>query len=891
MKFRHVFAILAAFIGLLTLTACSGSSGVINGPSGEGTTIAGRILNSQQKPIPYAEIEIYSSENAHKLALAQKTGIKNQAGGLRLSGIGSSFTARTNEAGEFTLSGVPAGEYTLQAHLGPGQQFLQRGLRTSEVRGGMITLDAVLTPTGSASGLVKHAGNPVKGAVVYLEGTKFVAITDGAGEYSLANVPVAATPYLLRVLDMPYGNHGERTLGLATPQAVSIEKGANTDLAELLLVTQLNSDHQYHINGSLTGGDISGGLDRRIVAAFNQASLDNPAAQIYFAMTDSDGNYSIRTNETGEYIISVILENNEFLTPSTQAVTLATSHTSANPATCPAFNLQSGRLVAGTLAQNGDQSAILAHVGLKFTQGAQEYSAFTDELGQFSLHLPDGTYNFLAYDPSYKNPTPSSITVGTDISDLALGLTPDVQVEYHSISGTVQYAHGAYSPSLVLKFVDTSNLSKVYYAPVEKEEEDEFEFQLTLPAGTYQCSVAEGQDLELAFYEHNNEPTPASDGTITLAAPLAPEFGASLALTVRVPSPPVQRLNLAAGARLHGFEVTDEHYHIIYSTASNPEIYVETYHHDSISYSDKGAIGTAQQVSSAVFNNQLFILSKNGSELKLMQYKDSYNRTHYDTSRYFLSGNYSWSLFATELGLYVLRQSATTAEAGQNHWFKVPTNDPNFKIDGTTVEPDKTNGSYFAHVEPCHNDKYIYSAHYVGTTTAGSLHIQANDKYEALSKPQSDNTRTIATIPLPENAYNPTNGAPPSVYLTCEENRLYITLHVNEAYNYFAYVVDNNEEEPQFIVWSNSGFSLAQKQEMYAHRFYPGGLVGLTALPEYNDLQYPTLTYDLAGSAPLRILIDPMKMANSRLFVLAQTGDYEDNQYSVLVFNQMNWPY
>jgi hypothetical protein len=121
----------------------------------------------------------------------------------------------TDQAGRYTFTGVPVGNYTLIAAKDQTHQFAQ----TNVILGAVTQLDAQLTPTGSVSGNVQitisGTTENVGGAIVYLDGTSYVAVTGIDGSFTIANVP-ANQSFTLKVIS-PRGVQSTEPTVTVTP--------------------------------------------------------------------------------------------------------------------------------------------------------------------------------------------------------------------------------------------------------------------------------------------------------------------------------------------------------------------------------------------------------------------------------------------------------------------------------------------------------------------------------------------------------------------------------------------------------------------------------------------------------------------------------------------------
>ena len=167
---------------------CGGGGGGSNPASSNikgQARVSGVVVDSSNNPVPNANVRLVLASNA---LINSLTGNTNTSLRLATTGNQTEFNTITNDKGEYTFTNVPYGEYTLTALTADMTQIVTRLAVTSpDVDNPKI----ILKPFGSIVGNVTDSsGNPVKGAIVCLEGTSYCAITGTTGSYELRKVPV-----------------------------------------------------------------------------------------------------------------------------------------------------------------------------------------------------------------------------------------------------------------------------------------------------------------------------------------------------------------------------------------------------------------------------------------------------------------------------------------------------------------------------------------------------------------------------------------------------------------------------------------------------------------------------------------------------------------------------
>jgi hypothetical protein len=872
MKIKRVLLtalpIVVGIIVTLIMTACSGSSGSkLSGPNNETTTIAGKVLNAQQVPMPFAEIELYKSDNAHKVALADKTMLAKTSGALRASGLGNDFTTRANEAGEFAFSDIPAGEYTLRAQLGDGQQFLKTRLNTNTAKEGMITLNVTLTPTGGASGVVTYLSDPVKNAVMYLDGTQYVAITDAEGKYSFTNVPVSDEPYLVKMLEIPMGKHGEYLLYNNNEPSIEIEKGGNLSISTISLYQKENRYYDYYVEGRLTTDGSFSAVKNRIIIAINSSNLTDPYAEIYYTTTDNDGSYSLRLEKTGIHFITVIKTDDEIVDPNAVTAGVGIGHTSDNPLQCDDMKIIRGILVTGTLKYADNTPA--ANEVLRFLNTSNEpvSSTVTDANGNFSIStLPMGNYRIKSnnLDISCNGDYNYLFKVAHDNVELTL----IAKSKLRTITAKLQNASNVHLDTMLRFYTDpnTQESQLFYYANLSGDT-----YTTTLPMGAYYYSIYDANGYLLT--DDTSKGISNGSGSIIITTD-------DVDLGILKVEVPLHRVSLS-GRALQGFEAAGDRYYLVESNADQVFVTVgyaqSPYRKEEIINSDTSLTGL-QDVSSAIYNGHLFVMTRYAEPQGVHIYKfesDLFSRTDYNNVCTFKDK--ACSLFATDAALYLIGQNPNEPSAS---WLKIPFNDPTFNAGNDLYHNDLSPNAGFTHIMPCHNETYIYIpwvTYEVTDPGIAATGIQIN-AYNKLIPLDQQSPIPLANLPIPDGV---TLGNA-SIHLSCENNSIFITMHLSESQNYIALLTHMTHEipgDPINLTWNE--FSLDSLTQRFANDYTPYNLNSLKAKTGYNHLGYPLLAY--GGKT---ILVNPIRQTNDAIYVLGATG----SGYEINVLNKSNWP-
>lgn len=241
-KLSSVLSVLALII--VVVSGCSGGGGG-GTPTASDASLSGLAslsgeIRHNNKPLPGAAVYLYKSDTAHIAGISQYASMRFSIS-RSVSTIRGSYSTMSSSDGRYSFKNIPVGEYTLIAVKDNNHQFVRRNVSI----GSVTEVNAELTPTGSVrSKVVDSAGAGVAGAMVYLGGTSYVALTDSDGEFVISHVPEN---------DEAYSLYAVSSGAFAEPVDVVIEGGTTKtiDKIEIKYVTK----GQYIISGMIVPDD------------------------------------------------------------------------------------------------------------------------------------------------------------------------------------------------------------------------------------------------------------------------------------------------------------------------------------------------------------------------------------------------------------------------------------------------------------------------------------------------------------------------------------------------------------------------------------------------------------------------------------------------------------
>lgn len=205
MKHARTLALASAASGLVAsflLYGCEGSA--TQTTTGQG--LRGTLVDIHGKPVPGAQVKAWP-------AAFSPNGLLNRPDSL------AAFQAETDAEGRYSLPDLEAGVYNLYGEnrqgdasvLIPRVKYLETALEMGT---------DTLAPSGTITGKVLYAGNPLTPVFCYLQGSTFVALTDSAGAFTLERIP--AGTYRLNYVAQGYAPAADSPLVVLAGQTVSL---------------------------------------------------------------------------------------------------------------------------------------------------------------------------------------------------------------------------------------------------------------------------------------------------------------------------------------------------------------------------------------------------------------------------------------------------------------------------------------------------------------------------------------------------------------------------------------------------------------------------------------------------------------------------------------------
>lgn len=229
--------------------------------------------------------------------------VTNAAGGapvagasVRASGPGSGFDF-TDAAGNYTISGLPSGSYTVTA--GPSSDTVNLVAASAEAAvtapGATAGVNLTLAPGGTLTGRVVGPGaTPLQGITVYLSNDdgsyqEYVS-TKADGIYSATGLPSGAYTVLFRPSKyIPEAYNNQPDFGLADPIIVTAPS------------TVSGIDAELAVGGAISGKVTEAGSGTPIKDVFVEV-LDGDGGRVETAFTRADGTYTVDpTLPSGSY--------------------------------------------------------------------------------------------------------------------------------------------------------------------------------------------------------------------------------------------------------------------------------------------------------------------------------------------------------------------------------------------------------------------------------------------------------------------------------------------------------------------------------------------------------------------------------------------------------------
>lgn len=284
-----------------------------------------------------------------------------QAGNILVRVLGpTSVGVVTSDSGEFSASGLADGTYQVLAEVPNTDVSTQRATvkvsqgnadtqptLTFKASVGKISGKVVLTDAGDASGLtVTLSGTDSRGAQ-----------TDSAGAFEFGGLKAGA--YLVTAA-VPGSVEGQVSVSVMVPTAAALP------------------DLTFSFTGTLTGNVKAG------TANAPNATVNIPGTE-RFALTDANGNFTLRDVPTGEHTVMARLNT----ATATQTVTVVRGTN-----TPLAFTLTTA--LTGTVTGSVGFAGNIMETGITVSVAGTAYSTQVSATGEFSLTLPPGLWEVVA---------------------------------------------------------------------------------------------------------------------------------------------------------------------------------------------------------------------------------------------------------------------------------------------------------------------------------------------------------------------------------------------------------------------------------------------------------------------------------------------------------------
>ena len=326
------------------------------------------------------------------------------------SGNYVSVTYSVNSDGTYTISGLPAGAYKLEAYpfndellweyYGGGQDF-GSATAVSVTKGGTTSgIDFSLETGGSISGTVFNEDvDPVEG--VWVSASDYDTFdgngcyTDSDGNYTITGLETGTYRVRVSTYDTGYISEYYDNKAYSDATGVSVTQGQETSGINFVL----------ELGGTITG-TVTRASDGTAVedVDFNVYDADSGNYVSVTYSVNSDGTYTISGLPSGAYKLQAYPFTDELLWEyygGGQDWDLATSVTVAKGETKSGINftLETGGSISGTVSAGGDSLIEGVWVYAYDAESGEYVSyAYTDSDGTYTISgLPAGAYKLQAY--------------------------------------------------------------------------------------------------------------------------------------------------------------------------------------------------------------------------------------------------------------------------------------------------------------------------------------------------------------------------------------------------------------------------------------------------------------------------------------------------------------
>lgn len=298
---------------------------------------------------------------------------------------GTSFSAFTNENGDFSLYNVPEATYTLRAtSLKSGfdsamsESVTVRGSKTNEDEHPVVQLDDIVLyrNTGTVEGtILLDSQDDATGTTVMIrdsEGKRtYTSSTDNAGRFHIDDVKTGS--YTLYASKAGFDT--------AIVEDVVVLPSAT----KMIPVQTLSSGVRY-VNGKVT---LEGRTDHS--GALITATNTRETSLIYSAISNEDGDYSLVNMKPGEYRIVITMNN---YSTHTVGVVNVLKDTTITLDVVEMLIIRG--TISGTVKLEGRSSNKETKVELM--KGTEVYeTSYTDESGSYAFFVPQGNYSGVRY--------------------------------------------------------------------------------------------------------------------------------------------------------------------------------------------------------------------------------------------------------------------------------------------------------------------------------------------------------------------------------------------------------------------------------------------------------------------------------------------------------------